>query len=79
MSRFRKLSQTIWHCQYHLAWGPKYRVLILSGEICEEVSMWRQRAGCVVDQLIDSGRGIRMGTNLKHFQLGDARLRGNKG
>lgn len=33
MSRFRKLSQTIWHCQYHLVWVPKYRFRILTGEI----------------------------------------------
>lgn len=38
MSRFRKLSQTIWHCQYHLVWVPKYRFRILTGEIGEEVS-----------------------------------------
>ena len=25
MSRFGKLSQTIWHCQYHIVWVPKYR------------------------------------------------------
>ena len=30
MSRFRKLSQTIWHCQYHIAWTPKYRYRILT-------------------------------------------------
>ena len=23
MSRFRKLSQTIWHCQYHIVWIAK--------------------------------------------------------
>jgi hypothetical protein len=26
MSRFRKLSHTLWHCQYHLVWTPKYGV-----------------------------------------------------
>jgi len=25
MRRFRKLTQTIWHCQYHIVWVPKYR------------------------------------------------------
>ena len=33
MSRFKKLSQTIWHCQYHIVWVPKYRYRVLSGEI----------------------------------------------
>lgn len=29
MSRFRKLSHTIWHCQYHIVWVPKYRYRVL--------------------------------------------------
>ena len=37
MSRFRKLSHTIWHCQYHIVWTPKYRFRILSGSVAEEV------------------------------------------
>jgi len=38
MSRFRKLSQTIWHCQYHVTWTPKYRYRILSGKIADLVT-----------------------------------------
>ena len=37
MSRFRKLSQTIWHCQYHIVWTPKYRYRILTGELASDV------------------------------------------
>jgi putative transposase len=33
MSRFSKLSQTVWHCQYHIVFCPKYRYRVL-----EEVS-----------------------------------------
>ncbi|MDL1969211.1 MAG: IS200/IS605 family transposase, partial [Deltaproteobacteria bacterium] len=33
MSRFRKLSQTIWHCRYHIVWTPKYRFKRLKGEV----------------------------------------------
>jgi putative transposase len=36
MSRFRKLSQTLWHCQYHIVWCPKYRFRVFEGEIKEE-------------------------------------------
>ena len=39
MSRFHKLSHTIWHCQYHIVWVPKYRYRVLTGGIktaCEE-------------------------------------------
>jgi putative transposase len=37
MSRFRRLSQTIWHCQYHIVWVPKYRFKILTGKVAKEV------------------------------------------
>lgn len=37
MSRFRKLSQSIWHCQYHIVWTPKYRFKILTGQVAVEV------------------------------------------
>ena len=38
MSRFMKLSQTLWHCQYHIVWAPKYRFRVLDGAIAIEVS-----------------------------------------
>ena len=38
MSRFRKLSHTIWHCQYPIVWTPKYRFRILTGPVAEEVA-----------------------------------------
>ena len=37
MSRFHKLSHTIWHCQYHIVWVPKYRYRILKGPVGIEV------------------------------------------
>jgi REP-associated tyrosine transposase len=37
MSRFRKLSQSIWHCQYHIIWVPKYRFRILTGKVGQDV------------------------------------------
>jgi putative transposase len=38
MSRFKKLAQTLWHCQYHIVWVPKYRFRILEGKVAKEVS-----------------------------------------
>ena len=35
MSRFRKLSHSIWHCLYHIVWVPKYRYRILTGAVKE--------------------------------------------
>lgn len=37
MSRFRKLSHALWHCQYHLVWVPKYRFRVLRGPVSGEV------------------------------------------
>lgn len=37
MSRFRKLSHTIWHCQFHIVFVPKYRFRVLEGAIAQEV------------------------------------------
>lgn len=45
MSRFRKLSHTIWHCQYHLVWTPKYRYRILEGPVGQEVARCIQAFG----------------------------------
>ena len=55
MSRFRKLSHTIWHCQYHIVWVPKYRHRILDGAIREATETGIQAisgyAGCEVVEL----------------------------
>ena len=37
MSRFRKLSHAIWHCQYHLVGVPKYRYRVLKDVVSQEV------------------------------------------
>ena len=55
MSRFRKLSHTIWHCQYHILWTPKYRLRILTGQVADEVSKciraFSEQKGCEVVEL----------------------------
>lgn len=37
MGRFYKLSHTIWFCQYHIVWTPKYRYRMLAGAVGTEV------------------------------------------
>ncbi len=37
MSRFRKISHVIWHCQYHIVWTPKFRYRILKGLVKNEL------------------------------------------
>ena len=37
MSQFKKLSHTIWRCQYHIIWTPKYRYKILTGKLATDV------------------------------------------
>ena len=55
MSRFRKLSQTIWHCQYHIVWVPKCRYRVLKGRVSEEVQtcikIFSEQQGCEVVEL----------------------------
>ena len=55
MSRFRKLSQTIWHCQYHIIWTPKYRYRILSGDLAQDVDNcirgFSDRLDCEITEL----------------------------
>lgn len=55
MSRFSKLSHTIWHCQYHILRTPKYRFRILTGQVAEEVSKciraFSEQKGCEVVEL----------------------------
>ncbi len=55
MSQFQKLSQTIWHCQYHIIWVLKYRFRILIGEIATEVGncvrAFSEQKGCKVIEL----------------------------
>ena len=55
MSRFRRLSHSIWHCQYHIVWVPKYRYRILVGAIREAATGAIQAicgyAGCEVVEL----------------------------
>ena len=55
MSRFEKLSQTIWHCHYHIVWVPKYRYRVLTGGVAAEVNrcirMFSDQKGCKVVEL----------------------------
>ncbi|HDR47187.1 MAG TPA: IS200/IS605 family transposase, partial [Geoalkalibacter subterraneus] len=54
-SRFRKLSHSIWHCQYHIVWVPKYRFRILQGQLKAAVESGIHAicgyAGCEVVEL----------------------------
>ena len=55
MSRFRKLSQTLWCCQYHIIWVPEYRFRILEGQISYDVTEYirafSDQQGCEIVEL----------------------------
>ena len=55
MSRFNKLSHSLWYCKYHIVWTPKYRYRILKGEIKREVEncirMFSAQKQCRIDEL----------------------------
>jgi putative transposase len=55
MSRFKKLSHVIWHCQFHIVWVPKYRYRVLNGKIGDEVRkniiIQSERLNCEIVEL----------------------------
>ena len=55
MSRFKKLSHTIWYCQYHIVWVPKYRFRVLTGKVGREVEkcirVFSEQQGCGIGEL----------------------------
>ena len=55
MSRFRKLSQTLWHCQYLIVWVPKYRYRVLNKEIGKEaeecIRTFSEQLKCDIQEL----------------------------
>ena len=38
MSRFKKLSHTVWECKYHIIWCPKYRYGVMQDKIRQYVT-----------------------------------------
>jgi putative transposase len=77
MSRFRKLSHTVWHCQYHIVWVPKYRLRILEGEIAIEVSRciraFSEQKGCEVVELniqMDQSKLLKASWTIWAFPIG---------
>ena len=55
MSRFSKLSHTIWHYHYHVVWMPRYRFRILQGDVKQEVGncilAFSEQKRCDVEEL----------------------------
>jgi len=55
VSRFHRLSHTLWHCQYHVVWVPKYRFRILTGAVKQAAEAGIQAicgyAGCELIEL----------------------------
>lgn len=39
MGKYRKLSHTVYHCNYHIVWVPKYRYKILEGAIRDHLEL----------------------------------------
>jgi putative transposase len=64
MSRFRKLSQTIWCCQYHIVFVPKYRFRILTGEVAHETER-------CIRAFVDQQKGdiVELNVQIDHVHL----------
>ena len=37
MSRFKRMSHAIWHCEYHIVWTRKYRYRVMQEKVKEQV------------------------------------------
>ena len=55
MGLFRKLSQTIWHCQYHIIWTPKYYYRMLTGDLTQDIEnsvrSFSERLSCEISEI----------------------------
>ena len=55
MSRFKRMSHTVWFCEYHIVWIRKYRYRVLGGKLKEEVEdclrEQNRQMGCEVVEL----------------------------
>ena len=55
MSRFQSLAHSIWYCQYHIVWVPKYRYRVLNGAIKREIDsivrLESEKMGCTITEL----------------------------
>lgn len=64
MSRFKKLTHSIWHCHYHVVWTPKYRYRILTGRVKESVEhsirIFSEKLDCVI---------VEMNVQIDHVHL----------
>ena len=85
MSRFRKLTNSIWHCQYHLVWVPKYRYRILTGPIGEEVKAtlliiagWMKIEAVELSVMVDHSHGCAYPAKTGGIR-GDGRVEGSDG
>ena len=55
MSKYKKLSHVIYKCDFHIVWGPKYRLRILKGVIKtlveKDIRMLCEWKACEVQEL----------------------------
>ena len=51
MSRFKKLSHSLYECKYHIVFCPKYRYKILRGELAEYFRQQLYRLSSQKDQV----------------------------
>ena len=64
MSRFKKLTHTIWWCEYHIVWCPKYRYRVMQGKIKAEGEL------CIRSQCGQmSGEVVELNVQADHVHL----------
>ncbi|MBS1986841.1 IS200/IS605 family transposase [Candidatus Dependentiae bacterium] len=64
MSRFKKLTHSIWHCHYHVVWTPKYRYRVLTGKVKKSVEnlirIFSEKLDCTI---------VEMNVQIDHIHL----------
>jgi len=53
MGKYRKLSHTMYKCEYHIVWTPKYRYRILKKELASELQRDLYGLSSMKDVLIE--------------------------
>ncbi len=53
MGKYRKLSHTMYKCEYHIVWTPKYRYKILKGELASLIIRDIHKLSAMKDVLIE--------------------------
>jgi len=75
MTKWKKLSYTIYQCKYHIVWCPKYRYRILKGALAEFVEQ-TLKLSCSQEEALLGKPPLKPGILFKHeIDLDEPKIR----